>query len=374
MLNRVDAGIGRSKRCPTARRPCRRNLAGLFLVLMILDATLLADQTTPPKDSDSSAEKPILAQLREEAAALRPLVDTDLAHRFLNAVGDLPAIDEKRVVFWESERRRALTPNQARSLPRGELKSFTERELDGRFYYYTAYGTPLAYVRAIDLASRAGWQSADGQRVLDFGFGGIGHLRLLASLGSDAVGVEVLDLLRAYYRKRGDTGKIPRAECAGPGSPGRLTLLYGRFPAEDDLVKAVGEGYSLVISKNTLKKGYIHPERLTDPRYLVHLGVDDEEFVKAIYHILEPGGLFIIYNLYPPQNPPNKPYIPHATGECPFDRSLLEQTGFEILVLDRDDTTFARKMAEALGWKADFDLDELFAMYTILQRRRAEKP
>ena len=41
---------------------------------------------------------------------------------------------------------------------------------------------------------------------------------------------------------------------------------------------AVGGDYDLIISKNTLKKGYVHPERPVEPRRLLNLGVDDADF------------------------------------------------------------------------------------------------
>ena len=71
----------------------------------------------------------------------------------------------------------------------------------------------------------------------------------------------------------------------------------------------------------------------------------------------------------PRQNPPDEPYIPHATGGCPFERALIEGTGFEIVAFDVNDTEAARAMGRALGWDEGMDLDNgLFAMYTILRR------
>ena len=101
----------------------------------------------------------------------------------------------------------------------------------------------------------------------------------------------------------------------------------------------------------------------------MHLGVDDETFVRAVHDVLSPGGLFVIYNLYPQQAPPDEPYIPHATGGCPFDRGLVRSVGFEIVAFDRDDTETARRMGEALGWTDSMDLEtDLFGMYTILRK------
>ena len=108
-------------------------------------------------------------------------------------------------------------------------------------------------------------------RYLDFGYGSVGHLRLLSSLGADVVGVEVDPLLRLLYGRPEDQGLIP----GHAGAPaGRLTLLHGQFPAGSAVKEAVGSGYDLVISKNVLKNGYIHPAEPVDPSRLVHLGVD----------------------------------------------------------------------------------------------------
>lgn len=312
-----------------------------------------------------------VAQLQAEAEALAPLVTSGLAKRFLAATADLPAIDGERVVYWSGAARRALEPQEAESMGADELAGFRKLDLGEQFYYYTFFGTPLAYARPLDLAAGAGFETVDGKRIADFGFGGIGQLRLLGSLGAHVTGIEVLELLRVFYRDPADTGRIERSAAAGPGSPGTIALVWGQYPAEPDVVGAVGGGYDLVVAKNVLKKGYVHPQREADPRKLVHLGVDDETFVRAVYDALNPGGLFVIYNLYPKQAPPDEPYIPHATGECPFARDLVESAGFEIVMFDRDDTAAARAMGRALGWDRDMDLDgDLFAMCTILRRPR----
>ncbi|MHC4767079.1 MAG: class I SAM-dependent methyltransferase [Planctomycetota bacterium] len=337
---------------------------GIFAVTVLAVPTALAQDPATAEPQPTAVE-----MLRAEAWALAPLVRSDLARRFLEATADLPEIAGERVVWWNRAKRRALRPQQAAAMDEAELEGFRELTLGGGFYYYTAYGTPLAYARALDLAAAHGFESADDRRILDFGFGGIGHLRLLASLGGHATGIEILELLREFYREPGDTGEIPRSAAAASGSPGSLTLVYGSFPGDAQVRRAVGDGFDLVVSKNVLKLGYVHPEREADPRRLVHLGVDDETFVRAVHDVLNPGGLFVIYNLYPQQNPPDEPYIPHATGGCPFDRDLVESVGFEVVAFDRDDTEDARRMGKTLGWDDSMDLEtDLFGMYTILRK------
>jgi len=304
--------------------------------------------------------------LREQAAAVAPLVGTPLSRAFLGAVADLPPVETPRVVYYNRETRDAVTEAEAAALDDSVRAAYERRELDDHFYYFTRYGTPLAFVRALELT---GLQSADGIAVLEFGFGSIGQLKLLAALGANAVGIEVDDLLRVLYGRAGDTGEMPRAKSAGAGKRGSVRTLYGQFPAEAPLVAEVGGGYALFVSKNTLKRGYIHPERDVDPRRLVHLGVDDETFVKAMFAVLEPGGLAMIYNLHPPQAPEDQPYIPWADGRSPFTRELYETVGFEVLTFDVDDSAAARAMGKAFGWDAQMDLEkDLFATYTLLRK------
>ena len=158
------------------------------------------------------------------------------------------------------------------------------------------------------------------------------------------------------------------------GATGSVTLVHGRYPAEAKAVAAVGTGYDLFISKNTLKNGYIHPAEPVDPRRLVHLGVDDTTFVRTLYRIVKPGGRALIYNLCPAPAPPGKPYIPWADGRSPVLQGAVEVRGFRVVDFDRDDSRAAREMAHALGWDQGpnpMDLEkDLFGIYTLVERPR----
>lgn len=309
----------------------------------------------------------IVDTLAAGAVSLRPLVKSNVGNAFLDAVRDLPAIGAPRIVYFNKTTRRALTAAEAEGASPQDLEGYEKRELTDEFYYYTRYGTPLAFVRPLDLLGQAGLDAADGRRIVDFGFGSIGQLRILASLGAHAVGIEVDDLLRALYNEASDSGPIPRATTAGKGDPGTIRLIFGNFPAGDGVARDVGTGYNVFISKNTLKKGYIHPAQEVDPRMLVHLGVDDETFVRAVYGLLVPGGYFMIYNLYPAQSA--EKYIPWADGETPFAKELFERVGFTLLAYDVDDTATARKMGKALGWDQQMNLEtDLFGIYTIARK------
>src|SRR5438132_4960834 len=136
--------------------------------------------------------------------------------RFADAAVRLPAV-KKRIVQVGGER----------------------QIVDEEYYYTTRYGTPLAYARPLEVLAGAGFTDVAGKRLVDFGYGGIGQLLMLASLGAGAVGIDVDPLLRAMY-----------AERDGRFGDGSLRTLDGRWPTDAPVRAAVGGGYDLLLSKN----------------------------------------------------------------------------------------------------------------------------
>ena len=276
--------------------------------------------------------------IRAEATAVRPLVTSALAQRYLDAAKNLPPVG-KRVI---------------------EVAG-TRKVVDEEYYYTTRYGTPLAYVRPLELLARFGFTDVRGRRILDFGYGGIGQLLMLASLGADIVGVDVDPLLRAMY-----------AERDGAFGDGQVHTVVGRWPADAAVRDAVGGRYDLIIAKNVLKRGYIHPSQPVDERKTIRLGVDDESYLRTAFDALVGGGRLLIYNLAPAPAPAGKPYIPWADGRSPFPRELFERVGFRVVAFEVDDTAAARAMARALGWDRGADAmdlaNDLFAQYTLVER------
>lgn len=323
--------------------------------MLLLLAALAVLVAAPAPDSSQ------VAALAREAQAVRPLFHSKLVAGFLDAVPSLPHV-ATRTIFCDSSRTHCWTETEAAALPDTQRARLVKRALDETFYYETRYGSPLAYARPLEILSQAGFASAGGKKIADFGYGTIGHLRLLAASGAEVHGIEVDPLLRALY-----------APDVGTAGSGTIALHHGQWPAEPSLTAAVGNGYDLFLSKNTLKHGYIHPTEPVNPRMLVHLGVDDSAYVAALASAVKPRGLVMIYNLSPAPAAPGKPYIPWADGRCPFERSLLERAGFEVMAFNRDDSPAARKMAHALGWDGgDHPMDlekDLFATYTLLRRR-----
>ncbi|MBL8991365.1 MAG: hypothetical protein JNJ48_07275 [Phycisphaerae bacterium] len=344
----------------------------MILLSLCLSFNLLQQPPAPPRPAETpvapqAAQPPRgVDRLQNDARAAGALVTTALARAFVAAADGLPTV-EPRSLYQHPATRAWLTPEQAAALPESERAALKPRVLDEEFYYTTRYGSPLAYARAIDLiGAREPWSRRTdlrGTRVMDFGCGGMGPVRLLAMMGADTVGVDVDPLLGALYSRPGDQGSIGQ-------SGGVARLVIGQWPGDSEAAAAVGARFDLILSKNTLKRGYIHPEREADPRTLVRLGVSDERFVRSMYEALKPGGLVMIYNLSPAPSKPDQPYKPWADGRCPFDRPVLEAVGFEVLEFDRTDDAAARLLGKALGWDAQgMDLEnDLFAHWTLLRR------
>ncbi|MGD9690627.1 MAG: hypothetical protein AB7K52_13160 [Phycisphaerales bacterium] len=328
-----------------------------------------ADASTAFDDVSISDATPVpttmLETLRRDARRIEPLVTSDTARRFLGAALSLPTVP-KRTIYYDRTSRSAISKDEAEALPPDRREKVREIVVDETYYYTTRYGSPLAYARAIDLAAGRGLKIDRGTRVLDFGYGTIGHLRLLASLGASCAGVEIDPTLEHVYAAPGDTGPIGSAG-------GRIDLITGSWPGDARVRAAAGDGLDLFLSKNTLKRGYVHPERQVDERMLVKLGVSDEEFVAAVVESLKPGGLMVIYNICPAPAPPDQPYKPWADGRCPFPREMLEAAGLEVLAYDEVDDEACRRQGRALGWHLGdrpMDLEaDLFAWYTIARKR-----
>ncbi|MFN0058781.1 MAG: Rid family hydrolase [Planctomycetota bacterium] len=328
------------------------------LVLGFACATVCGQPGLRAQTPQLAAPGSVVALLQKDAEALRPLFASPLVAAFLAATRSLPSV-EPRKIYRDAARRYYSAAEFAQLADTSQISPI---DIDEHRYYYTKYGSPLAYARALEIASQNGFTAHRGRRLLDFGYGTIGHLRLLAEMQVHVVGVDVDSFLTAIYSEPADVGP--------PSHP--VQLIEGRFPADPAVVARVGDGYDLIISKNTLKRGYVHPERPADVSRLIDLGVADASFVRALYEALKPGGMVLIYNICPKQAPEPEPYIPWADGRSPFERCVWEAAGFRVAQFDVDDGAAVRAMAAALGWdkgESPMDLDrDLFAHYTVVVR------
>jgi SAM-dependent methyltransferase len=341
-------------------------------------------ETTHDHSSEIPADLPAVEVMRFEASKLRRLVHNPEVERFLVSVTWLPVVEDGRTIYVEPVKgglpKRALSEADYNKLPQAEREGLKADRYNDHRFYYTRYGTPLAYCRPLDLVA----EHADGdhpfryRKILDFGYGTIGHLRLLASIGNTAVGVDVDPTLKALYSNPDDTGIIKGVGLNDIMNDGSLALYTGHWPGDKDLAAAIGGDYDLIISKNTLKNGYINPEQPVDKKLLVDLGVPSEEFVSKVAAALKPGGLFMIYNICPAQKPKDQGYIPWADGRSPFPKEMLEKAGLKVLSFNTDDTPAIRELAKALGWdegQSPMDLEhDLFATYTLAQKPKPDSP
>src|SRR5262245_22877443 len=144
--------------------------------------------TNQPRDGGADASPAAapaegsVRQIRNDALALMPLVQSSIARRFLAATAALPEI-APRMLYRDAAKTMAFNEQEALRLAEEKRKALVPYPADETFYYTTKYGSPLSYARALDLLGQAGVAPVPGMRLFDFGFGGIGHLRLLASLG-----------------------------------------------------------------------------------------------------------------------------------------------------------------------------------------------
>lgn len=342
--------------------------ASLSLSVLLAGAPV-ASQSTAQAEPAPASER-VTDKMKRDAVAIESIVKADLAKAFLAATSKLVE-PETRTVFRNREKGLAVSKRAYEAMGAEEKASFTPREFPPAFYYETGYGSPLVYSRVLDLAAPH-FTRGERPKLLDFGYGTIGQLQLLAHCGFDAHGVDVEPVFPALYSEPGDTGAM------GSGS---ASIHLGQWPASEPLRKAIGGGYSLITSKNTLKNGYIHPSppagQKVDPKKMVHLGVSDEEFLASVHDALLPGGVFVIYNICPPQNPPDQEYIPWADGTSPFSRAMLEKAGFEVLSFDVRDDAWVLDCFERLGYTEGKTREEAakeFLCWYTIARRKPDAP
>jgi SAM-dependent methyltransferase len=336
----------------------------LFMAISVFSA-LGAMQATQPQTAPTQSVREVM---REQAEALQEVTTSKLGQTFLGAAADLPAIAD-RTIYRDESTRTYYTAAQAEALPEEQRSKLRPLKVTEKLYYFTMYDTPMAYSRPIEILGQHGVNEFSGKRILDIGYGTIGHLHMMASRGAHVVGLDVDSLLTALYSD--DQGEVD----ATGGAAGSIKLINGRL-SEDTVQKSAGDQFDLIISKNTLKRGYLHPppEANVDKRMLIDLGLGDEAFLKQMFDRLKPGGRFLIYNLSPKQADvaAGEKYIPWADGRCPFDRSLIEKAGFRVIEFDRDDSDPARRMGDLLGWDdrdPPMDLqNNLFGHYTLMQK------
>ncbi len=339
----------------------------MLTLAVVIGSMVLGQAGTAPTESVPALTA--LEKLRSDADAVRPLVRHDWVKGFVGAAAVLPEV-QPRVVYYQRDPKAAFSEEEAGKLPAEQREKLRKLDFDTGKYYDTFYGSPLSYARALDLCADAGFEASSETRVVDYGYGTCGQLRMLAACGAEATGVDVDPILRVLYSAPGDQGRMPGANRSERG--GRVYMVDGFWPGTPRVRGEVGAHVDLFISKNTLKNGYVHPAEGVDKRRTLSLGVSDEEFVQALFETLNPGGLVMIYNIGPAPAAEGKPAIPWADIRCPFPREMWEGKGFKVLAFEKDDKAEFVPFARALGWdKGESPMDlagDLFVSYTLVKK------
>jgi hypothetical protein len=342
---------------------CLMGACLMVACLMVTTTALTACATPAPVVSPAPSSA--LAQLRADAAAVAPFATHGPARDFLQAVITLPE-QAPRQVFTHKGKKQTLAPDRLALLPEADRVGFEPAMRDAAFFYSTYYGTPVAYVRALDVAGAHGLAGLNGTRVLDIGYGAIGAVRMMAGAGAEVSALDVDDLLTALYRDRADQGIVRGVD----GRVGALRLFDGVFAGDTALTKAIGRHFDLIVTKNTFKRGFMKPANGRKP--VVDFGVSDAALLAALRDTLAPGGLLVIYNLAGKFDAAR----PSTDGRSPFDRAQFEAAGFDVLALDASDDSAARALGQALGWAAQMgDLNvNLFTHFSVLRARPVPAP
>ena len=310
-----------------------------------------------------------IARLQRESFAVRPLAKTRWSSLLLDAGALLPPIPPRRLLkdpgtgqyFAEAELR-SLSPAQRSTY---QLDVVSEED-----YYFGPSGSPLFYVRLLDLVGENVRGDLVGRRLLEWNYESVAALRLLAAQGAQVVGVSASPRLRALYSQPGDQGDIP---MFGRDQAGRLTLLAGQFPVEAATRAQVGQGYDVILARNLLKRGYVHPVETSAAAAAtkVELGMADEAFLQQLLAMLKPQGRVLLYNICPPAAPPPAPYSPDSDCRNPFTQAQWQAAGFRVRDYDRNDSAALRELGHALGWdqgQQAVAIDNLIGTYTLVER------
>lgn len=177
------------------------------------------------------------------------------------------------------------------------------------------------YVDCALLLERLGVQTWADQRVLDIGAADGAFLEAIASAGAEASGLEKASI------------QVSAAETRG---------VFRMF--RGDTAQIDGETFDLIVSRNTLKKGFIRPDTGSP---MIRLGATIEQTLSSISNAMQEDALFCIFNVSPTDQASASQ--PHADGRCPFTVAELEHHGFEVLLFDENLTALTKACARAVG-------------------------
>ncbi|MGL5004520.1 MAG: hypothetical protein ACRDAM_16390, partial [Casimicrobium sp.] len=236
----------------TQHNQCFIRQRGLPLLLCGLFVLLASCATTSPPVLTPSAA---VIALQRQAGDVAPLVKQNVAREFLKGAAALRT-KGIRVVYTRAKDRTSVTPEAFAALKADDQVGFEKKEHSDEFYYSTYYGSPVAYVRALDVAGSYGLSTLNGAKILDIGYGAIGGMRMLAGAGAQVSAVDIDSLLPALYREPVDQGSV----IGFDGRIGSIKLFDGVYAGSTTLTKLIGGEFNLIVTKNTMKNGFMKPQ------------------------------------------------------------------------------------------------------------------
>jgi hypothetical protein len=297
--------------------------------------------------------------LKAEAAALKTMFASSAANDFLASVDSLANVATRKVFFRETDKK-WIGSAEYDALPPTSRQAYTSSEYDEDSYYVGQYRSPLAYARALDVASLHGVGSLGGLRVLDVSYGAIGAPRLMAASGANVVATDTQPALGALYSQPIDIGNV-----SGIGSRrGTLLLVSGAYPSDTSVREKVGAGYDLIVVVDI-------PRRVATESKHAKVALDPKasslDHLRAFADALKPNGLLVVYRMDDDAMRGSKRI---ATAKKPvFAIEEMQEAGFKTLAFEQNDDAAVRQMAQLLRWDQSLAGDREFAAtYTVARR------
>ncbi|MFI4898281.1 MAG: hypothetical protein ACIARR_10695 [Phycisphaerales bacterium JB059] len=328
-----------------------------------------SDEAEPVEEKPRVRKSRVVRRFEMEAEGLLPLMTSEATKEFLDQVSLLHNVPIRRIFVRQGPVPEAVAEAEFHMLPEEIKDALRPVEIDTTKYYQTIYGSPLAYARPLDLvAAHAGWESFENKKILDFGYGQVGQLRMLAQCGADVTGIEASSMIAAMYTLPGDTGEF----TGTTDKTGRLSLYQGYWPAGKFARENVGTGYDLIMARNVLRKGPMDLENPdVRPELRVRLRVTPELFIARMNEALNMGGYAIVYNIGG-AGPELWDQFPASDFSCPFTREQWEAAGFEVIADNTMDSEPMRAVGKAIfldrGPNGISLETQMYAAYTLVKK------
>jgi SAM-dependent methyltransferase len=310
------------------------------------------------------------AALAAEAEKVGEVISHPAIDEWLGMAEELPEVKGAVLLVGPREEggfdREVYTLQQSLEFTEEELADFKQVEYGPKRYYATNYGTPLAYAPALLAAAKAGgFDSFKYKKVLDFGYGQIGQLEMLARCGAEVFGVEADPIVHTLYQST----RVADGVVSEDGTKGSVHLELGQWFSDWRLRQRMGGDFDVIMIRNVLKRGYVQPEEPMKGFDPIDIGGEPEDAVRAIYNALDDGGVAVVYNLGGGAwRRDDGTYNAPADVRDPFGKDVWEDAGFEIVHFQANGSQLMREVGVAIGWGTLEDLASYNVLYTVVRK------